>query len=351
MTDANGPLPDLSLDERRTIVARRLEAVGELLDQHDAAGVLLSSRRDFSWLTVGGLNHVVLASESGVAPVLVTGSGAVVLTPVNEAARIADEEVHGLPLPVEEVPWWDPAAIERTARQRLGRGRLLEEAAVAPAMTALRERLSGVEHARLAWLGRLARRVVDSTLAGCDDATTEEALAAAAVGGLAAAGARCPVILVAADDRIDRFRHPLPTERLVEQRVMLVVVAERWGVHAALTGMRELDAPSAELERRNDAVRRVLSTMRDATQPGRTLGDVLDAARARYAELGFPDEWRLHHQGGTIGYQGRERIATPADATVIAPGMAFAWNPSVRGAKAEETLYLDTDGTARIVTD
>jgi hypothetical protein len=54
--------------------------------------------------------------------------------------------------------------------------------------------------------------------------------------------------------------------------------------------------------------------------------------------------------GGSIGYAARERIATPGDKTPIRPGMAFAWNPSAVGYKAEQTLYLDQDGTQHILT-
>ena len=90
--------------------------------------------------------------------------------------------------------------------------------------------------------------------------------------------------------------------------------------------------------------------MRDATRPGRTFGDVMTAARAAYAAAGYPEEWKLHHQGGSIGYQGRERIAVPDDPTPIEPGMAFAWNPSITGAKAEETFILTSTGSREVVT-
>jgi Xaa-Pro dipeptidase len=350
MTDSTSPQPGLAPAERQALVSERLELVAELLARHDADGVLLPARRDFAWLTAGGLNHVVLASETGVAPLLVTRDGAgYVLAPVNEAPRIAEEELAGLPLSVEEVPWFDASATQRRARDHIA-GRLLDAGEVEADMTALRERLTGAEHDRLEWLGSLVRRVVDEALAATDEGTTERALEAGALSGIAEAGGRCPVVLVAADERIDRYRHPLPTERRVSRRVMLVVVAERWGLHAALTGVRELTAPTADLAQRSEAVHDVLAAMRDATRPGRTLGDVLAAARERYAALGYGDEWQLHHQGGTIGYQGRERIAVPDDASVILPGMAFAWNPSIRGTKAEETFYLDAGGRPHLVT-
>jgi antitoxin VapB len=82
----------------------------------------------------------------------------------------------------------------------------------------------------------------------------------------------------------------------------------------------------------------------EATRPGRTLADAFDDVRRLYAETGFPDEWRRHHQGGITGYASREVIATPYTQVEIEPGMAFAWNPSVTGAKAEETFVLTESG-------
>jgi Xaa-Pro aminopeptidase len=177
---------------------------------------------------------------------------------------------------------------------------------------------------------------------------TEHDLAARLVGRLA--GVRSPVVLVAADDRIARYRHPLPVGAPIGRRVMLVLVAERWGLHAAVTRFRDLEPPSADLQARIHAVADVERAFHEATVAGATLGDVFAAGQAAYAEAGFPDEWRDHHQGGTIAYQGRESIATPGNPTRLEPGMAFAWNPSIAGAKAEDTFILESDGTRRVVT-
>ena len=75
-----------------------------------------------------------------------------------------------------------------------------------------------------------------------------------------------------------------------------------------------------------------------------TLGDVSDDCRRLYADAGFGDEWRSRHQGGLRGYRSREVIAAPGVDVEIEPGQAFAWNPSVVGAKAEETFLLHADG-------
>jgi antitoxin VapB len=121
---------------------------------------------------------------------------------------------------------------------------------------------------------------------------------------------------------------------------MLVLVGERWGLHVAATSIRDLEPPSADLVKRARAVDRVLAAMVDATRDGQTFASVFSAAQKAYRAAGFPDEWRLHHQGGSIGYGARERIAVPGDPTPIRTGMAFAWNPSITGAKVESTFIL-----------
>ena len=121
---------------------------------------------------------------------------------------------------------------------------------------------------------------------------------------------------------------------------MLVLVAERWGLHAAGTALVDVAPVPDDLAARDAAVARVLDAMTRATRPGGTLAAVLDAARDAYRSEGFPDEWELHHQGGTIGYRGRERIAVPGDPFVLEPGMALAWNPSITGTKVETTILI-----------
>jgi Xaa-Pro aminopeptidase len=334
-------------EARRALVEERLGLVRELVARRSAPGALLWLRRTFAWLSVGGLNHVVGGSETGAVPLLVTPSQAVAVSPNIERARILDEELRGLPIEVVPVPWWEPDAIGAEAERRAG-GRPIGDADLETDLVPLRSRLSPLERARMIEIGRATRAGLEAALGTLEGGQTEWQLAAALEGALA--GYRVPVLLVAADERIERYRHPLPTALRIRQRVMLVVVAERWGLHVAATRFRELEPPSADLAARIEATLAVEAAMHGATRAGTTFGDVFAAAQHAYAEAGVPDEWRLHHQGGTIGYQGRERIAVPGDPTRIEPGMGFAWNPSITGAKAEETFVLELDGTRTTVT-
>jgi len=150
-----------------------------------------------------------------------------------------------------------------------------------------------------------------------------------------------PVLLAASEERLARYRHPIPREGPLGGRAMLVVCAERGGLFANLTRIIDFEEPDRETARRQEACVEILHRMREeATRPGRTLAEAFEDCRRFYAEAGFPDGWRNHHQGGTTGYASREVIATPEAHQEIRIGQAFAWNPSLEGAKTEETFVL-----------
>jgi Xaa-Pro dipeptidase len=153
------------------------------------------------------------------------------------------------------------------------------------------------------------------------------------------------VLLAASGERMDSFRHPIPRGGALGRRAMLVVCAERGGLYANLTRIVDFEEPDRETARRQEACDTILRRMREeATRSGRTLADALADCRRFYAEEGFPDGWRDHHQGGLTGYASREVVATPLTRQEMEVGQAFAWNPSLRGAKAEETFVLVENG-------
>jgi Xaa-Pro dipeptidase len=325
----------MSVEWRASEVRRRIDLVRRAVADAGARGALLRARRNFSWLTAGGVNHVVQSTELGAAPLLVTPDRCVVLAPVNEAARIRDKELAGLPIEIEEIAWHEPLEAPYPGT------RLAGDADLEDWLIASRMRLADFERQRLVRLAASVATAVEGVLAVAASGDTELSLSGRLAERLSAEGIRLPVVLAAADERIHRYRHPLPTAARLARRIMLIAVGERWGLHAAVTRIRELEPPDDALGERIAAVSEVLAAMHAATRPGSTLGDVFAAAQQAYEATGFQDEWRRHHQGGILGYQPRERIATPHDPTSIEPGMAFAWNPSVPGAKAEESALLD----------
>lgn len=331
-------------------VGHKVEAVRDVLRARDLSAAALSARRNFAWLTAGGDNHVLESSETGVATLLVTPDDTLVITSVIESARILEEELRGLDIEVVAVPWEVPGAVDEVIRQR-ARGSVADDAGLEDALRPLRMVLTAAEQARIADLGARTSQAMTATLASVREAELETVLAKRLDLALALEGVTAPVILVASDERILRYRHPIPKAKPIRRSVMLVVGAERGGLIVAMTRMVWLGAePDVETRRRHAAATAIHRAARRATLEGSTLASVFDVIRGEYAAQGYADEWQLHHQGGPIGYQGREEIATPSSSVAVRAGMAVAWNPSITGTKVEDTFVIGEDGSELVVT-
>jgi|SRR5215208_2186420 len=329
----------------------RRERLIELMERRGLGAVLLRRPENFAWYTGGGNSRVDYAAAEGVADIVVTPAAEYVLTSTIEAARMRDEETPGME--VVEFPWHeepDTALRELIGATQLGADVVLRGTTdIDDDVAALRRVLDPDAIARLRAIG--ADLSVAMTEAAAElSAGMSEHEAAAALAASCRARALVPTVLLAGTEaRIRRYRHPLPTDALLDRRVMLVASAQRGGLYANRTQFAWFERPDAETERRQGACDEILQRMRtEATRPGRTLADAFADCRRFYADSGFPDEWRLHHQGGITGYASREVIATPHTDVGIETGQAFAWNPSVTGAKAEETFVL-TDAGAEVV--
>jgi hypothetical protein len=69
-----------------------------------------------------------------------------------------------------------------------------------------------------------------------------------------------------------------------------------------------------------------------------------------YEQYGYPNAILEHHQGGTTGYLAREVVANPTTTDTLAEGIPIAWNPSLVGAKVEDTFVILQDGTLENLT-
>jgi Xaa-Pro aminopeptidase len=125
---------------------------------------------------------------------------------------------------------------------------------------------------------------------------------------------------------------------------MLVLCARRHGLIVALTRLVHFGRLPAELVRRHQAVCAVDTAFHLNTRVGTPVREVFRRGVQAYADQGFPDEWRLHHQGGPCGYQGRDSLGTFDATGVVLENQPFAWNPSITGAKSEDTILATAKG-------
>ena len=308
---------------------------------------MLRRPANFAWYTNGADNRVDHASPFGVADVLVTGDGEYVVTNNIEAPRMREEQTPDFE--VLEHPWYadeTPALRALIGDTSLGADFPLKDASdVSEEVAPLRYVLDPDALERYREVGADAAGAIDEAANAIEPGMDEREAAANLAGACRRRGLFSPVLLAAAEGRILRYRHPIPQGEKLERRAMLVASAERGGLYANVTRMVHFEEPNEDLNQRQNACETILRRMRDeATRPGRTLAEAFADCQRFFSEEGFPEEWELHHQGGMTGYASREIIATPHTQQAIRVGQAFAWNPSITGAKAEETFVLTEDG-------
>jgi Xaa-Pro dipeptidase len=325
----------------------RDSSLRELMDEHGVGALLLSRPANFAWYTGGADNRVDHGDPVGVASVLLTRDGTYILTNNIESPRMREEQTPEMD--VVEHPWHEgPAALLRELTGDAGMGTDFSSefgqdlsAEISPLRYVLDEEA-------IAAYRRLCEDTVLAVAEVADPLSPETDELEAAAKLSAACRERdifVPVLLAAAEERLVRYRHPVPHGGPLGMQAMLVACAERGGLFASVTRMIYFEEPDPQTARRQDACEEVLRRMREeATRAGSTLAQAFGDCRRFYAEAGFPEGWRDHHQGGMTGYASREIIATQGTHQEIREGQAFAWNPSLVGAKAEETFVLGQDG-------
>ena len=148
------------------------------------------------------------------------------------------------------------------------------------------------------------------------------------------------VTLVAADERIAQFRHPIPTLNSWKKTLLIVVCAKREGLIASLSRIACIGKIPGELQRKTEIAAHIFANFLAATKVGASGAEIYKLAAKIYAEKGFGDEINKHHQGGATGYKTRDWVGHPKSSEIVQNNQAFAWNPSITGTKVEETVIL-----------
>jgi len=327
---------------------QKQDRIQALLAKHEIDAFLLQRVSSFAWATCGAASYVNTATANGEAMLLITPSDRYLITNNIEATRLEQEEkltAQGWECRV--VLWHEAqdAVTELTRGLRLGAdGPYPGATDLSDELARLRANLTPEEGERFHALGRLCAEAMDNAIWAIRPGQTEYQIAGLLAHEAESRGVQAIVNLIATDSRLFAFRHPLPTDRKLERYAMLVLCGRRWGLVCSLTRFVHFGRLPDDLRRKAEAVAQVDATFIAATRPGQMLGEIFHRATAAYAETGFPDEWHLHHQGGSAGYEPREYVAMPRSTDVVSVGQAYAWNPSITGTKSEDTILVGEEG-------
>ena len=335
----------------------KTERLVKMLAAESLGGVLLNAQHNFAWLSGGKSNGVNLSIENGACFLFIRADGRrFVLANNIEMPRILSEEISKDEFEPVEFTWQDEKSagdfvIEKAKtlvveNQNIASDLFLNSSVrpVENLIARCRYELTGAEIERFRGLGKDAGAALDKIFEIVKPGDAETVIARKVKNALAFFSIESVVTLVGADDRIARFRHPVPTANTWEKVLLIAVCAKRQGLIASLSRIACVGEIPAELERKTDAVAHVFAKFLAATREGASGAEIYKTAMGAYAEKGFGDEINRHHQGGAAGYKSRDWVAHPASTEIVQNNQAFAWNPSITGTKAEETVLAGGNG-------
>jgi len=329
-------------------VNQAIQNIRNYMVQAGFDAMVLKTRANFAWVTGGRDNHIVLTSEFGVADLIVLPEKVVCVTNSIEARRIQEEELFDLDFEVVAPDWTEGVDGQLHALLRGKRVAFDTDDArgenVAAALSELRRTLTPHQQEQYRWVCLETAQSIERVARQIRPGQTEHEIAASLAGEVMRRGLTPVVTLVSTDERVFNYRHPIPTAKRLEKYAMLVICAEKYGLVANATRFVHFGPLPANLAENKQKCAYIDVCMNAATRPGKRVSDVFQTAMDAYREVGYPDDWKLLHQGGPTGYASREFLATPKTHQLIQVGQAYAWNPAIRGIKSEDTILVGETG-------
>jgi antitoxin VapB len=312
---------------------------------------LIITRRDnFAWMTCGG--------EAVVSHTVPTSPVYLVLTPRRKYAvgysmdlpRTVDDAMGGLGYEPVTLPTFgktpEQVALELATGRAAADDHFPGADNIDPAIVALHEPFTPEEMERYRRAaqgsGAILRELADWVQPGM----TERQVLAQAWGRYVAHGFEGVCMFVGSDERIQRYRHAVASDKPIEKAVLLAPAASKWGLHVPASRMVYFGDPPEDIRRRFQAAATMQAAIVASIRPGVRLKSLLDLCFSLFESLGYPEELTNHYHGGPSGYRPSypERSRDPE--AIVTPNMAFAWYITIKGVKSEELSLVTGQGAS-----
>ncbi len=343
-------IEDMSIQGRRAEIETKLSNLRADMKAQGWDAVYISKSEHFAWITAGGDNIVTRYSENGVCAIVVTQENAYFICNNIETRRMLVEEKLGeLGFEEKSCYWYENKTMD-FIHEIIGNGKLAADIALpgaedANAVLLEREKvLCDNEIARYLHMGKVFSGVIERYITTVKPGDTEIKIA----GGLAAAmweaGLEPVLFLVATDHRIYDYRHAIPTDKKLEKFLMISCNARYKGLITKITRMAYFGDLPAELKEQYAKTVEIENVMADATRPGVDDLEIFELSKKLYAEAGYPEMWKVHHQGGPQSYTNGFYLMNQDVHEKVRLNEVYGYNPSITGTKTEDGFIVTEDG-------
>ncbi len=321
----------------------KITQLREILQNRGFEAVEIKTQTNFSYFT-RGRGFIGLASVMACASLIVTMEKIFLVAENIEASRLHIEQLDSEPsVVVCEFPWDEPSKRDDLLSDIIGGLKVASEADLESELFNLRTVMTPYDLNDYRSLCKTTAEIVEKICMEIKPGITEYELAGALSMKLWSANIEPITLLIAFDDRALQYRHPVVTEKSLENYALVAVCGRRNGLIASVTRDVML-RPDEVMFQKHAKCAQVFATFLAALKPGESLSDIYAKGILSYANQGYPMEFKEHHQGGLTGFVPREIRANIGINHIVRSGEVYAFNPSLQGAKCEETVLVTESG-------
>ena len=329
----------------------RIQPIRELMKEKGLEAFVLRRNPNLAW-AIAGRSHVPTTIDMACFDLIITQDNATAITNVVEAPRLIAEELPSEVI-VKTVKWSEGRDPQLPSGAKVGCDQPGgDRADFGIEIEMMRASLIESDVDRFKEICVDAAIALGNAMKQVESSDREIDVAGLITHALWQADLEIAFLGVAGEERVQKFRHPLPTTSVIGNRVSASICAKRKGLIASVTRIVTFGEVSQSMVNEYTAIFKVEAALLDSTIVGKPFSDPINAAIAAYPANGFDaEEWTKHHQGGPTGFLPRDWPANQASARLIANNQPISWNPTGKGWKAEDTILARESGVKILTND
>ena len=325
------------------------QRIHDYLEKNDLEGVVIGTQGNFSWISGGGRSNVLITSEGADALVLVTRKARTVIAYNMDVDRNRDEEMGGLGFDSIKTHWNEKSR-EEIVLDLLGGKKFLSDIPLegglvdGKAFYDLIYPLTDQEIERYRVIASAAEDTLLDVINTLRPGIRENEIEARLIAEFARKEFVSTVVLVGSRERLMKYRHPIPSTRIADGVVLLVLCPRKYGLHIPITRTICLNGEiDRETERKFEAASTIAAHCIAHSVPGNRFADILSMQKKLYKELGFENEWMNHFQGGITGYIPNDSTLCWNPEMTVKDRQTFNWFITITGVNTEDTYLSGVD--------
>lgn len=340
---------DLPENELFEEVRQKEERIQSYLIKNNLYGMVIGRQDNFAWITGGGENKVILSSELGFSYLLITREKKMCISLVADYSRVMDEVLTQLGYEGIELMWYKKSKEEKISELIFGK-RVISDFPIAGADFKLKDiydlhyPLTEQEIKKYSILGKKTEEIITKISLDMEPGMSEYEIEAKLFFEYTKNNISPSVLLVASDERIIKYRHPIPSKKRVEKYVMISPAVRKWGLHANVCRLIYFGEPPSELLNKYRAASIIAAHVLSMCKEGALFKHILKEEIRLYKVLGYEHEWKNHFQGGITGYMVSDPTLCFDDTARVRINQAFEWFITISGVKVSELSVCTNKG-------